>query len=380
MESLQVHAAVLNDVQTPISVEEVTLDPPQSGEVLVKVAATGVCHSDLHLAEGHLGDGRVPTVLGHEGAGVVKAVGDGVRGVSPGDTVSLCFIPACRECDACRTGHPNLCEPGSKASFRGTMLDGTSRLQSADGRRLQHFLSVACFAEYCVVPEAAVVQIPPDLALWQAALIGCAAVTGLGAVRNAAAVEAGESLCVVGCGGVGLQVITGAQLAGADPIIAVDRVPERLDRALARGATHAVDSSTEQPARQIRRLANGGVDKSIEVVGATETIRLAWDALRPGGTAVVVGLAPIGVDATVPAIDFLSEKNLRGCFYGSGDPGAEIAEIAELAIKGTLDLAGTVSHFTDLGGVEAAFERLRAGVGARTIVLLDRKLAGAPDS
>lgn len=380
MEPRQIRAAPLHDVMSPISVEGVTLDPPQAGEVLVKVAAAGVCHSDLHVAEGHLGKGRVPTVLGHEGAGIVEAVGDEVRDISPGDAVSLCFIPACRECDSCRSGHPNLCEPGSRASFKGTMLDGTSRLSSADGTSLQHFLSIACFAEYCVVPQAAVVRIPSDLELWQAALIGCAAVTGLGAVRNAGEVEAGEAVCVVGCGGVGLHVIAGARLAGADPIIAVDRVPERLERALARGATHALDSSSDKIARQVRKLADGGADKSFEVVGATETIRLAWDVLRPGGRAVVVGLAPIGVLASVPAIDFLSEKSLRGCFYGSGDPGAEIVEIAELAVAGTVDLGETVSHFTDLDGIEAAFERLRAGAGARTIVVLDRELAGAPES
>lgn len=380
MEQQQIRAAVLHEVRTPIRVEEVLLDPPQADEVLIRVAAAGVCHSDLHVAEGHLGESRVPTVLGHEGAGLVEAVGDNVSRVSPGDAVSLCFLPACRACRTCKSGRPNLCEAGSSASFKGTMLDGTSRLHLEDGTELQHFLSVACFAERCVVPEAAVVQLPRELPLWQAALIGCAVVTGLGAVRNAAEVARDESVCVVGCGGVGLQVIAGARLAGADPIIAVDRVPEKLERALEKGANHAVDASSERPDRQVRRLTDGGAEKSFEVVGKPETIRLAWDVLRPGGTAVVVGLTPIGVDANVPAIDFLSEKTLRGCFYGSGDPAAEIAEIAALVTSGTLEIADVVSHFAELEDLGAAFDRMRGGVGARTIVVLDRELAAAPDS
>lgn len=259
------------------------------------------------------------------------------------------------------------------------MLDGTPRLHSATGEPLLHFLGVACLAERCVVPAASVVPLPPGLPLWQAALVGCAVVTGMGAVRNVAQVEPGDSVCVIGCGGVGLQVIAGARLAGAGSIIAVDRVEEKLEHALAAGATEAVSPSDDDPARTVRRLTKGGVDHAFEVVGTAETIRLAWASLRPGGSAIVVGLAPIGVDASVPAIDFLSQKSLLGCFYGSGDPAAEIISLAALAADGTLDLAGSVSSVTGLDGVGAAFDRLRAGIGARTIVVLDRELAGAPE-
>jgi S-(hydroxymethyl)glutathione dehydrogenase/alcohol dehydrogenase len=174
-------------------------------------------------------------------------------------------------------------------------------------------------------------------------------------------------------------VIAGARLAGADPIVAVDRSSEKLELALARGATHAVDASDDRPARAVRKLTDGGVDHAFEVVGRPETIRLAWDALRPGGTAVVVGLAPRGVEAAVPASEFLSEKSLRGCFYGSGNPAREIAELAALAASGGLDLAGSVSHITDLEGIEEAFARLRRGEGARTVAILDPELAGAPN-
>lgn len=375
MNALTVRAAVWRAPGESCSVEEVLLDPPGEGEVLVRIAAAGVCHSDLHLAEGHLGRRRFPTVLGHEGAGVVEYVGAGVSDVAPGHRVSLCFLTSCGECRACRAGRPNLCEPGSRASVAGTRADGSARVRTADGTPLQQFLGIGCFAERCVVPAASVIPVPSGLPLWQAALVGCAFVTGFGAVRNAARVAAGESVCVVGCGGVGLQVLLASRLAGAEPIVAVDLVSEKLELARARGATHTVTAG-DDAAKQVRELTGGGVDHAFEVVGRTESIRLAWDALRPGGTAVVVGLAPVGVDAIVPALDFLSEKSLRGSFYGSGDPAREIAELGELAATGALDIQGSVSSITDLDGIEEAFARLRRGEGARSVAALDRELAG----
>lgn len=377
---LEVRAAVWRAPGARASVETVALDLPHHGEVLVQVAAAGVCHSDLHLAEGHLGERRFPTVLGHEGAGVVEAVGPGVEHVRPGDRVALCFIASCGSCRRCRSGHANLCEPGSAASFRGTMLDGTRRLHASDGTDLKHFLGVACFAERCVVPAASAVPIPPGLPLWEASLAGCAAVTGMGAVRNAAHVHEGDAAVVVGCGGVGLQVVAGLALAGAAPIVAVDRTAEKLERALAHGATAAVEADADDVLQRIRSLTEGGADHAFEVVGQPDTIRLAYDVLRPGGTAVVVGIVPIGVDVAIPAIEFSSEKSLRGSFYGSGSPASEIAAIADLVAEGRLDLASSVSHLTDLDGIEEAFARLRAGDGARTVVVLDHTLAEAPAS
>jgi S-(hydroxymethyl)glutathione dehydrogenase/alcohol dehydrogenase len=221
------------------------------------------------------------------------------------------------------------------------------------------------------------VAVPDALPLWQAALVGCALVTGMGAVRNAARVRPGESVCVVGCGGVGLQVIAAARLAGANPIVAVDRVQEKLERALAGGATAAV-LADETVAARVTEATGGGADHAFEVVGRAETIRLAWDVLRPGGTAVVVGLAPVGVEVAVPAIEFLSEKTLRGSFYGSGDPAREISEIGVLAASGEIDVAASVSHLTDLDGIEEAFARMRRGEGARSVAILDPELADSP--
>jgi S-(hydroxymethyl)glutathione dehydrogenase/alcohol dehydrogenase len=373
---MQMRAAVLRRPGMPVAVEDVELAPPRAGEVLVKVAAAGVCHSDVRLADGELGDGRWPMVLGHEGAGVVEAVGADVTHVVPGDPVALCFVPACRECRFCRAGRPNLCEPAGANSAKGMLMDGTSRLRDGSGEVLQHGLMTACFAEYAVVSRGGAVKLPQGLPLWQAALLGCGVVTGLGAVRNVAGVKPGESVAVFGCGGVGLQVVAGARIAGAATIVAVDLVPEKLTLARAQGATHAVNAAEERPVSVIRKLTDGGVDTAFEVIGHPDTIRLAWGSIRPGGTVVVVGLAPRGVEASVPAIEFLADKSLRGTFYGSGDPMAELPGLAELALSGELDLAGVITEVVPLSDVQAALDRLRRGEGARTVLAIDPALAG----
>jgi Zn-dependent alcohol dehydrogenase len=371
---MRIRAAVLHEPGEPLVVEEVELDPPKAHEVLVRVAAAGVCHSDVHFADGALGKRRWPMVLGHEGAGVVEAVGEGVTHVVPGDAVGFSFVPSCRECSACLAGRLTQCEPAGRNGVRGMLMDGTSRLSLPDGTALQHGLMTACFAERTVVAANGAVPLPPGLPLWQAALLGCGVVTGFGAVRNVARVQPGESVCVIGCGGVGLQVVAAARIAGASPIVAVDRDPAKFELALHRGATHAVDPSAES----VRAVVGGGVDHAFEVVGRAETIRLAWDVLRPGATAVVVGLAPKGVEVSLPAIEFLSDRGIRGSYYGSGDAAADLPALAQLTVSGELDLDEVVTHVTDLDGINDALDRLRRGEGARTIVVLDTGLAQAP--
>ena len=375
---MRMRAAVLHEPGTPVVVEQVELAQPSEREVLVRVAAAGVCHSDVRLADGALGPGRFPIVLGHEGAGVVEAVGEGVTNVRPGDHVAFCFVPACGSCRPCREGRTNLCEPAGVRSVAGTLLDGSSRLSLPDGTVLQHGLMTACFAEYAVVDAAAVVPLPAELPLWQAALLGCGVVTGIGAVRNTAGVERGETVCVIGCGGVGQHVVAGARLAGAGRIVAVDRDAAKLELALRRGATDAVDASSGDPAAAVLELTGGGVDHAFEVVGRAETIRLAWDVLRPGATAVVVGLAPLGVEVSLPAIEFLSEKSIKGCYYGSSNMIEELPGLVELVSSGRLDLGEVVSHVDGLEGVEPALCRLRQGEGVRTVLVLDGTLAGRP--
>lgn len=372
---MRTRAAVLHEPGN-VRVEEVELDPPKADEVLVRVAAAGVCHSDVRLADGQLGDGRWPMVLGHEGAGVVEAVGEGVTHVAPGDLVGFSIVPSCRECAECLRGRFNLCIPAGLNGPRGTLMDGTSRLRLPDGTALQHALMTACFAERTVVMAAGAIPLPRELPLWQAALLGCGVVTAFGAVRNAARVRQGESVAVVGCGGVGLQVVAAASLAGADPLIAVDLDRAKLDLALRRGASHTVEAGSATTAARVLRLTDGGVEHAFEVVGSPDTIRLAWDVLRPGGTAIVVGLAPRGVEVALPALEFLSDKTIRGSYYGNADPSTELPHLAELALSGKLDLAGVVSHLDSLEGVMEALERLRRGEGARTVLVVDAELAG----
>jgi S-(hydroxymethyl)glutathione dehydrogenase / alcohol dehydrogenase len=375
---IAVSAAVQHEAGAALSLEQVLLEEPRTGEVLVRVAAAGVCHSDLHLVDGHLGSDRFPTVPGHEGAGIVEAVGPGVDAVAAGDPVAFCFVPACRACRACHAGRYNLCDVAAEHAWQGTLLDGTSRLRLADGGALRHFNFVSCFAERCVIPAASAVRVPTELPLWQAALLGCGVVTGVGAVRNAAGVREGESVCVIGCGGIGLQVVAAAAMTGADPIIAVERVESKLELARARGATHAVNSSREDAVARVLELSAGGVDHAFEAIGRPETVRQAWDVLRAGATAVVVGAVPRDVEVSLPGFDLLSEKGLKGCFYGSGDAATELAELAVLVAEGGFPVANVVTHLADFSGIESALDRLRRGEGARTVVVLDLELAGAP--
>jgi S-(hydroxymethyl)glutathione dehydrogenase / alcohol dehydrogenase len=373
---MRIRAAVLHEPRQALVVEDVDLAPPHENEVLVRVAAAGVCHSDVRLADGELGDGRWPMVMGHEGAGVVEAVGDSVMHVRPGDHVGFCIVPACRACDECRAGRYQLCIPAGENGPRGVLMDGTSRLALPDGTPLQHALMTACFAERAVVAAAGAVPLPPGLPLWLGSLLGCGVVTAFGAVRNAASVQRGESAVVVGCGGVGLQLIAALRLAAADPIVAVDLDPAKLELAVERGASHAVESGSATTAARVAKIAGRGADHAFEVVGRPETMRLAWDCLRPGGTAVVVGLAPKGVEVALPAIEFLSDKGIRGSYYGSGDAAADLPRLAELALAGDLDLGGVVTAVEPLDAVNVALDRLRRGEGARTVLIVDETLAG----
>ena len=372
---LEMRAAVLREPGRPVSTETVLLAPPRRGEVLVRVVAAGVCHSDLHLADGALGPGRWPMVLGHEGAGVVEAVGDDVGELAVGDHVAFCFVPSCGACRACRTGHRTLCETAARNGVAGMLMDGSSRLRGADGGVLQHGLMVACFAEYAVVPAAGAVPLPASIPLWQAALLGCGVVTGIGAV-NRARLRVGASVCVIGCGGVGLQVIAGAHLAGAGTIVAVDIDEDKLELAARRGATHTLVGGDGDVVAQVLELSGGGVEHSFEVVGRPGTIRQAWDVLAPGGVATVVGLAPVGVEVSLPAIDFLSDKTITGCYYGSSDVHTAIGQLVQLVDDGRLDLGDVVSYLIALDDVEAALERLRRGQGARSVIVIDEELAG----
>jgi S-(hydroxymethyl)glutathione dehydrogenase/alcohol dehydrogenase len=363
-------AAVLRRPGAPVEIHEVELAEPREGEALVRIAACGVCHSDLHVVDGHLPE-RLPIVLGHEAAGVVVETGPGVERLAPGDHVVLALAPSCGECDACRRGRRRLCELATRMSRTGGLADGTSRL-SLDGTVLHHFNGVSSFAEYAVVPESAAVPIRKDIPLEAAALVGCAALTGVGAVLNTAGVEAGASAVVFGCGGVGLNVVQGARLAGAETIVAVDTRPEKLELAERLGATATVTAGPDVDAgRTVRKLTGGGADYAFEAIGLEQTIRDAWTAVRPGGTVVVVGLMPRGSTLTIDPWGFIAEKTIKGCFLGSARLDVDIPRVVDFYAEGQLELDALVSRRLPLAALPEAFDRLRAGDVLRQLVVFD---------
>lgn len=366
MGKVQVKAAVFYRPHESLAVQELELEGPRAGEVLVRIAACGVCHSDLHFIDG-LVPIASPSVLGHEAAGVVEAVGAGVASVQPGDHVVLSFIPSCGRCQYCVVGRPNLCIIGNRAMSRGTMLDGTPRF-AREGRPVYQMGSIGGFASYTVVPEAGCVKIREDMPLDRAALLGCGVMTGVGAVINTARVQAGSDVAVVGCGGVGLNVVQGAALAGAGRIIAIDVLAHKLELARQFGATHTVDASREDPVEAVRRISPGGVDYAFEVIGRPETVRQAFDMARRGGLTVVVGVPPAGAEVSLPAGAFLTEKTITGSAYGGARMPVDVPRLVELYMAGRLKLDELISRVYPLEGINDAFDALRRGEVARSIV------------
>jgi S-(hydroxymethyl)glutathione dehydrogenase / alcohol dehydrogenase len=367
---MRMQAAVLWQPGTPVEILDVDLAAPRDQEVLVKIAACGVCASDLHVVDGDLPE-PMPLVLGHEASGVVVETGPRVEGLEAGDHVVLALVPSCGRCETCLAGRPNFCELSAQMGATGTLADGTSRL-SVDGTQLHHFNSVSSFAEYAVVPESAAVAIRTDVPLDVAALVSCAVITGYGAVFNTAGVEEGASVAVWGCGGVGLNVVQAARLAGARQIVAVDARPEKLETARLLGATDLVTAGADgDTVAAVRDLSDGGVDYAFEAVGREQTVREAWDAARAGGTTVVLGLMPKGKLLTIDPWHFIYEKTLKGCFLGSARIGTDIPRIVDRYHAGELDLDELISHRMTLAELPEAFDRLRAGNAARQLVVFD---------
>lgn len=359
-----VRAAVLREIGKPPRIEEVRLASPRPGQVRVRLAATGICHSDLSIATGLLNH-PTPVVLGHEGAGRVIEVTPGVHGLRVGDPVVLNWTPACGDCWYCDHGEPHLCAHAMEPAMRpyGTLSDGPA---------VHPGLGVAAFATETVVGENACVALPADLPLEQAALLGCAVLTGIGAVANSARVRAGESVVVLGLGGVGLAAVQGAWLARADPIIAIDPNPAKLELARSLGASDVLPPEPHLP-RRIRELTGRrGADHAIECVGSAETIRLAWSCVRRGGHATIVGLG-----ATTDRLAFNAQeiahsaRTLTGCMYGSSDPAADVPPLIDHVRAGTLNLAALITDRVSLDELPAAFAEVAAGRVARTMVLLD---------
>ncbi len=365
---MQIRAAVLEAPNTPFVVQTLTLDPPRKGEVLVRLVASGVCHSDYHLLTGTTRH-PMPVVCGHEGAGIVEAVGDGVTRVQVGDPVALSWTPDCGECFYCRSGKPNLCETYTEPIWAGTMLDGTTRLKRA-GQPVYAYCGLATFAEYAVVPQQSCIPVRRDVPLSAAALVGCAVATGVGAALYTAGVRPGESVVVFGCGGVGLNIIQGAALCGAGTIIAVDLNAAKMRLARQFGATHTLLSG-EHTLAEIRALTGGrGADHAFEAVGIPTLQELALEAARPGGTIVLAGLSPMGSSTNLPgAVLTRQEKTVKGSYYGSVYPARDFPLLLDLYMGRRLLLDELISQTYPLEAINTAFETMLAGEVARGVIV-----------
>lgn len=358
-----VRAAVLPAVGAPLEITEIDLPDPGPGQVRIRLAAAGVCHSDLSLTNGTMRV-PVPAVLGHEGAGTVVAVGEGVTHVSPGASVILNWAPSCGTCHACTLGEVWLC---------ANALNGAADVyahRTSDGSDLHPGLNVAAFAEETVVSASCVLPLPEGIPLTDAALLGCAVLTGYGAVHHSAQVREGETVAVFGVGGVGLATLQAARIAGATKIVAVDVSPEKEELARAAGATDYVVAS-ENTAREIRALTGKqGVDVAVECVGRAVTIRTAWESTRRGGRTTVVGIGGKDEQVTFNALElFHWGRTLSGCVYGNSDPAKDLPVLAEHVRAGRLDLGALVTERIALDGIPAAFENMVAGKGGRALVV-----------
>ena len=361
-------AAVLWEQGQPLSVEDVELGPPGPGEVLVEVRAAGVCHSDLHPARGDWPI-RTPIVLGHEGAGVVLEVGADATRVRPGDHVVFCWAPPCGACPSCAAGREVLCDRLDRTTFRNKLPSGATRLR-ARGQDVAHFLSTACFAHHAIVDEAGAVVVGQDVPFEALATLGCAVVTGVGAVTTAAKVPSGATVVVIGAGGVGLNVVQGAVIAGARRIVAVDRGPAPLAFATRFGATDTAEV-TSNLGEAIRDLAGGvGADFVFDTVGTPDTLTAALAGARKGGAVVVTGLSRLDAVASLPMFPFvMQDKRVIGSVYGSGCPTADIARLVGWYREGRLKLQELVGRTYRLTEVNEALGALAAGEGARGVIL-----------
>lgn len=388
---MHIRAAILWEQGQPLSVESAELDAPGPGEVLVELKAAGVCHSDLHPARGDW-PAKTPLVLGHEGAGIVREVGPSVTAVKAGDHVVLCWTPACGVCAPCLEGRDVLCDRVERVTFRNRLPSGASRLH-ARGRDVAPFLGTACFSDFVIVPEAGAIRVPREIPFGALATIGCAVVTGVGAVTNAGQVPKGSRVAVIGAGGVGLNVVQGAAIAGCERIIAIDRRPKPLEIARVFGATDAIGATSgatpgvppgaapgtapdamfgaasDVPAAVRELTAGRGVDFVFDTVGSPATLTLALACARKGGAVVLTGLSRMDSQGSIAMFPFvMQEKRLIGSVYGSGQPSRDIPRLVSLYQQGRLKLDELVSRTYALDAVNDALTALAASEGARGVI------------
>jgi len=358
-------AAVFHGPHQTLTMEDVEIDKPMAHEVLVRTVASGVCHSDLHFVEG-LYPMPAPAILGHEAAGIVEEVGELVSYLKPGDHVIACLSVFCGHCDQCLTGHPNLC--ANPETRRGR---SQAPKLSWNGSPVTQSFNLSSFAERMLVHENALVKIDNDIQLDRAALVGCGVTTGVGAVLNTAKIEAGSSVAVFGCGGVGLAAIQGARIGGARMIIAVDTVESKLATARELGATHSVDASSGDPVEKIKELTGGGVDYSFEAIGLKIAAEQCFDCLARGGTATIIGMIPVGQKVELDGRSFLGEKKIQGSSMGSNRFRVDMPRYLDFYRQGRLKLDEMITRRGRLEDVNEAFRAMKAGEVARTVLMFD---------
>ncbi|MEQ8508362.1 MAG: zinc-dependent alcohol dehydrogenase family protein [Rhodospirillaceae bacterium] len=375
---MQIKAAVLHEMgaktpyakSQPLKVETLELDGPGPGELLIQVKAAGLCHSDLSVISGNR-PRPTPMALGHEAAGIVKEVGSGVTRFAIGDHVVLVFVPSCGHCVPCAEGRPALCEPGAVANGAGTLVSGARRLH-AGGEDVHHHLGVSAFADHAVVSETSCVKIDKDLTFEEAALFGCAVITGVGAVLNTAKVTPGARVAVIGLGGVGLNSLLGAVLAGAKQIVAVDLRDDKLALARQLGATDTVNASDKDAVEQIKKLTGGGVDYAFEMAGSVPALELAWAITARGGETVTAGLPHPDKRMSLPPVQLVGEeRTLKGSYLGSCVPVRDIPTYIDLYKKGKLPVDRLMSDRIALEDINVAFDRLAAGETVRQVIVFD---------
>ncbi len=354
----------------PLAIETVELGGPERGEVLVRILAAGLCHSDLSVIDGAR-PRPLPMILGHEAAGEIVELGEGVEKLAPGDRVVFAYVPSCGCCEPCAVGRPALCEPGAAANAAGELLGGERRWTGEKGDSLHHHLGVSAFAEYVVVSARSVVRIDRDIQPEVAALFGCAVLTGVGALVNTAKVALGESVAIFGLGGVGLAALLGARCAGAYPIVAVDVNPERLRLALTLGAHHALDATSPDAIEALRAATHGGAHFAIECAGNEAVMAQAYAATRRGGTTVTVGLPAPGKRLSISAVTLVGEeRTIKGSYMGSSVPSRDLPRFLALYRAGLLPVDRLLTHRLDLDGLNEGFDRLAHGEAIRQVVVL----------
>ncbi|MFE4540976.1 zinc-binding dehydrogenase [Arthrobacter sp. NPDC056727] len=362
-------AAIMNQAGAPLAVVDLDLQAPGPGEVRVRVDAAGICHSDYHYMVQDLAC-RTPIVLGHEGAGIVQEVGAGVTHVRPGDKVILTWRPSCGRCEYCSSGSPALCRLGAAHATHNELLRGGTRL-SQDGKPVHHLMGVSCYAEECVVSGESVIKIPQEVPAAVAAIMGCAVITGMGVVLNGMGAPAGESILIVGAGGVGLSAVIGAAAVGAHPVIVADIDDEKLAKARELGATHTINTREHDLATTVHEITGNGAHWAVEAIGRPQSIREAVMALRPRGTAFVVGLSNAEAEINVPLNQVVQqEKSVRGSLYGSSNLSVQIPQILDMYLAGRLQLDALVGEKFSLAQINDAFDSLTNGNIGRSVVLM----------